>query len=104
MRFYIRGLLKRMKIGDTEMKKQALGNLYNVLVEDERFVKLIIKIGDIVNVVVQFLDSSDIEIHREASNIVNLISGFYLYKGFLVKAGIIGPLVCILETGNDLGK
>ncbi|MBA0678377.1 hypothetical protein Goari_019729, partial [Gossypium aridum] len=102
MRFYIRGLLKRMKIGDTEMKKQALGNLYNVLVEDERFVKLIIKIGDIVNVVVQFLDSSDIEIHREASNIVNLISGFYLYKGFLVKAGIIGPLVCILETGNDL--
>ncbi|MBA0552388.1 hypothetical protein Golob_023203, partial [Gossypium lobatum] len=48
--------------------------------DDMRFVKLIIKIGDIVNVVVQFLDSSDIEIHREASNIVNLISGFYLYK------------------------
>ncbi|MBA0825019.1 hypothetical protein Goarm_021644 [Gossypium armourianum] len=58
MRFYIRGLLTQMKIEDTKMKKQALGNLYNVLVEDERYVKLIIEIGDIVNVVVQFLDSS----------------------------------------------
>ncbi|PPD76751.1 hypothetical protein GOBAR_DD26331 [Gossypium barbadense] len=83
MRFYIRDLLTRMKIGDTEMKKQALGNLYQVLAEDERYVKLIIEIGDIVNVLVQFLDSPE---------------------GFLVKAGIIGPLVRILETGNDLGK
>ncbi|PPR84185.1 hypothetical protein GOBAR_AA36529 [Gossypium barbadense] len=104
MRFYIRDLLTRMKIGDTEMKKQALGNLYQVLAEDERYVKLIIEIGDIVNVLVQFLDSPEIEIQREASKIVNLISGFDLYKGFLVKAGIIGPLVRILETGNDLGK
>ncbi|MBA0825020.1 hypothetical protein Goarm_021644 [Gossypium armourianum] len=38
MRFYIRGLLTQMKIEDTKMKKQALGNLYNVLVEDERFI------------------------------------------------------------------
>ncbi|TYI59289.1 hypothetical protein E1A91_D10G025700v1 [Gossypium mustelinum] len=104
MRFYIRDLLTRMKIGDTEMKKQALGNLYQVLAEDERYVKLIIEIGDIVNVLVQFLDSPEVEIQREASKIVNLISGFDLYKGFLVKAGIIGPLVRILETGNDLGK
>ncbi|MBA0748690.1 hypothetical protein Gogos_002682 [Gossypium gossypioides] len=104
MRFYIRDLLTRMKIGDTEMKKQALGNLCQVLAEDERYVKLIIEIGDIVNVLVQFLDSPEIEIQREASKIVNLISGFDLYKGFLVKAGIIGPLVRILETGNDLGK
>ncbi|MBA0840169.1 hypothetical protein Goarm_002771, partial [Gossypium armourianum] len=38
MRFYIRDLLTRMKIGDTEMKKQALGHLYQVLAEDERFI------------------------------------------------------------------
>ncbi|MBA0735483.1 hypothetical protein Gogos_019328, partial [Gossypium gossypioides] len=107
MRFCIRGLLTRMKIGDTEMKKQTLGNLYNILVKDERYVKLIIEIGDIMNIVVQFLNSSEIEIHREASNIVNLVSGFYLYKGFLLKAGIIahGRVTALLKIclNSDFG-
>ncbi|KAE8694633.1 hypothetical protein F3Y22_tig00110777pilonHSYRG00160 [Hibiscus syriacus] len=36
MRFYVRDLLTRMKIGDTEMKRQALGNLYQDVDDDER--------------------------------------------------------------------
>ncbi|XP_052478799.1 uncharacterized protein LOC128034101 [Gossypium raimondii] len=59
---------------------------------------------------VQFLDSSEIEIHREASNIVNLISGFYLYKahgGMTVvlklcpngyfRGELIGPACVVLK-------
>ncbi|XVF87585.1 hypothetical protein PTKIN_Ptkin18bG0132100 [Pterospermum kingtungense] len=104
MRFYIRDLFTRMKIGDVEMKRQALVNLYEVVDEDERYVKLVVEGGDIVNLLVGFLDSPEMEIQEEASKIVSLISGFDLYKGVLVGAGIIGPLIRVLESGSHLGK
>ncbi|KAK8297286.1 hypothetical protein V6Z12_D05G179300 [Gossypium hirsutum] len=104
MRFYIRDLLTRMKIGDIEMKRQALVNLYQVVDEDERYAKLVVEVGGIVNVLVGFLDSPEMEIQEEASKIVSLLSGFDLYKGVLVGAGIIGPLVRVLENGSELGK
>ncbi|KAK8664801.1 hypothetical protein V6N13_084575 [Hibiscus sabdariffa] len=104
MRFYMRDLLSRMKIGDVEMKRQALGNLYQAMADDERYVKIVVEIGDILYVLVGFLDSPEMEIQEQASKIVSLISGFDLCKGFLVRAGIIGPLVRVLESGTDLGK
>ncbi|KAE8673501.1 hypothetical protein F3Y22_tig00111783pilonHSYRG00548 [Hibiscus syriacus] len=104
MRFYIRDLLTSMKIGDTDMKRQALDNLYLAVGDDERYVKLVVEIGDIVYVLVEFLDSSDMGIQEHASKILSLISGFDLYKGFLVKAGIIRNLIRVLESGSDLGK
>ncbi|GMI82387.1 hypothetical protein like AT1G61350 [Hibiscus trionum] len=104
MRFYIGDLLTRMKIGDIEMKRQALVNLYQVLDEDARYVKLVVEVGDLVNVLVGFLDSPEMEIQEEASKIVSLLSGFDMYKGVLVGTGIIGPLVRVLENGSDLGK
>ncbi|OMO65113.1 Armadillo [Corchorus olitorius] len=104
MRFYIRDLLTRMKIGDIEMKRQALVNLHQVMAEDERYVKLMVEIGDILNILVGFLDSPEMEIQEEAAKIASLISGFDLYKGVLVGAGIIGPLIRVLESGSDLGK
>ncbi|EOY28430.1 PREDICTED: vacuolar protein 8 [Theobroma cacao] len=104
MRFYIRDLLTRMKIGDIEMKRQALVNLHDVVGEDERYVKLVVEVGDVVNVLVGFLDSPEMEIQEEASKIVSLLSGFDLYKCVLVGAGIIGPLIRVLESGGDVGK
>ncbi|XP_021902320.1 uncharacterized protein LOC110817910 [Carica papaya] len=104
MRFYVRDLLTRMKIGDTEMKRQALVNLHEVVVEDDKYVKMIVEIGDIVNLLVSFLDSTEVEIQQEAAKVLSLISGFDLYKGVLVGAGIIGPLVRILEGGSELGR
>ncbi|MFQ6655385.1 hypothetical protein Gotur_025965 [Gossypium turneri] len=105
MRFYVRDLLTRLKIGDIEMKRQSLVNLYQVMAEDERYMKLVaLEVSDIVKVLVDFLDSPEMEIQEEASKIVSLISGFDLYKGVLVEAGIIGPLNRVLETGSNLGK
>ncbi|KAK8580713.1 hypothetical protein V6N13_143775 [Hibiscus sabdariffa] len=104
MRFYIGDLLSRMKIGDIEMKRQALVNLYQVVDEDERYAKLVVEVGDLVSVLVGFLDSPEMEIQEKASKIVSLLSGLDLYKGILVGAGIIGPLVRVLENGRDLGK
>ncbi|GMI72788.1 hypothetical protein like AT1G61350 [Hibiscus trionum] len=105
MRFYVRDLLTRMKIGDTEMKRQALVSLYRVMIEDERYVKLVaLELVDIVKVLVDFLDSPEMEIQEEASKIVSFISGFDLYKRVLVESGVVGPLNRVLETGSHLSK
>ncbi|GLU23108.1 hypothetical protein SLE2022_391370 [Rubroshorea leprosula] len=104
MRFYIRDLQTRMKIGDREMKRQALVNLHDAVEEDERYLKLIVEVGDIINLLISFLDSPETEIEEEAAKIVSLISGFDLYKGVLIGAGIIGPLIRVLESGGGMGK
>ncbi|KAF2303450.1 hypothetical protein GH714_018460 [Hevea brasiliensis] len=77
MRFYVRDLLTRMKIGDTEMKRQALVNLHEVVVEDER---------------------------SSGREVVSLISGFDPCKSVLIGSGVMGPLVRVLESGSELGK
>ncbi|KAH7569001.1 hypothetical protein ACOSP7_012164 [Xanthoceras sorbifolium] len=106
MRFYIKDLLTRLKIGDTEMKRQALANLHEVVVaEDDKYVKIIVvEVTEIVNILVNFLDSQDAVIQEEAAKVVSVVSGFDLYKSVLIGAGVIGPLIRVLESGNDLGK
>ncbi|KAF2305085.1 hypothetical protein GH714_001705 [Hevea brasiliensis] len=104
MRFYVRDLLTRMKIGDTEMKRQALVNLREVVVEDERYFRVIVEVGDIVHILVNLLDSPEIGIQEEAAKVVSLISGFDSFKPVLVGSGVIGPLVRVLEIGSVLGK
>ncbi|KAJ4703362.1 U-box domain-containing protein [Melia azedarach] len=105
MRFYIRDLLTRMKIGDTQMKKQALVNLREVVTEDGKYVKIVVvDVNEIVNILVNFLDSLEVEIQEEAAKVVYVISGFDLYKSVLIGAGVIGPLIRVLESGNELGK
>ncbi|KAF2305106.1 hypothetical protein GH714_001815 [Hevea brasiliensis] len=104
MRFYVRDLLTRMKIGDTEMKRQALVNLHEVVVEDERYFRVIVEVGDIVHILVNLLDSPEIGIQEEAAKVVSLISGFDSFKPVLVGSGVIGPLVRVLEIGSELGK
>jgi intracellular sulfur oxidation DsrE/DsrF family protein len=104
MRFYIRDLLTRMKVGDTGMKRQALVNLHEVVVEDEKYVRVMLELDGVVNVLVNFLDSSETEIQEECTKVVSVISGFDSYKVFLVGAGIIAPLIRVLECGSVNGK
>ncbi|GLT83050.1 hypothetical protein SLE2022_013630 [Rubroshorea leprosula] len=104
MRFYIRDLLTRMKIGDSEMKRQALVNLCDTVANDERCLKLIAEVGDIVYLLVSFLDSSEMEIQEEAAKIVSLIAGFDSYRSVLIRSGIIGPLIRVLESGGEMCK
>ncbi|XP_061368811.1 vacuolar protein 8-like [Gastrolobium bilobum] len=104
MRFYIRDLFTRMKVGDLGMKKQALINLHEVVVEDDKYVKLVVEVGDFVHVLVDFLASPEIEILEESAKVVSVISGFDSYKGVLIGAGVIGPLIRVLECGSESGK
>ncbi|KFK40718.1 hypothetical protein AALP_AA2G031900 [Arabis alpina] len=103
MRFYIRDLLTRMKIGDLEMKKQALVKLNEAMEEDDRYVKIVIEISDVVNVLVGFLDS-EVGIQEESARAVFFISGFGCYRSVLIRSGVIGPLVRVLENGNGVGR
>ncbi|EEF37707.1 uncharacterized protein LOC8275365 [Ricinus communis] len=104
IRFYVRDLLTRMKIGDTEMKKQALVNLYEVVIEDERYAKVILEIDGIVHILVNLLDSPEVEIQEQAAKVVSIISGFDSCKSVLIGSGVIGSSVKVLEIGSVSGK
>ena len=104
MRFYLRDLLTRMKVGDLGMKKQALVNLHEVVVEDDKYVKLVVEVSEFVHVLVDFLGSNEVEVVEEAAKVVSLVAGFDSYKGVLVGAGVIAPLIRVLECGSEVGK
>ncbi|CAA7029715.1 unnamed protein product [Microthlaspi erraticum] len=105
MRFYVRDLLTRMKIGDLEMKKQALRKLNEAMEEDDRYAKTVIEISDVVNILVGFLDS-ETGIQEESAKALLFISGFgsHTHRSVLIRSGVIGPLVRALENGNDSGR
>ncbi|KAL2341960.1 hypothetical protein Fmac_009900 [Flemingia macrophylla] len=105
MRFYLRDLLTRMKVGDSVMKKQALMNLHEVVVEDEKYVKLVVvDVSDFVHVLVDFLGSHEVEVVEEAAKVVSVVAGFDSHRGVFVGAGVIAPLVRVLECGSEVGK
>ncbi|KAK7246594.1 hypothetical protein RIF29_41463 [Crotalaria pallida] len=107
MRFYIRDLLTRMKIGDVGMKKVALINLHEVVVEDDKYVKVIVEVGDVVNLLVEFLCSYEVVIQEESVKVITLIAGFgdSFYKGILIAAGVVANLIKVLECGrSEVGK
>ncbi|CAJ1936310.1 unnamed protein product [Sphenostylis stenocarpa] len=104
MRFYVRDLTTRMKIGDLGMKRQALRNLLEVVLEEEKYVKVIVDVGDVVHLLVGFLGSNEVEIQEESAKVVSVVAGFDSYKGVLVGAGVIAPLIKVLDCGSDLGK
>ncbi|KAK2977106.1 hypothetical protein RJ640_017630 [Escallonia rubra] len=103
MKFYVKDILSRFKVGATDMKKQALVSLNELIQEEEKYVKIAVEIHSLVALLVDFLDSQDIEIQEQAAKAVSIISGFDSYKGVLVGAGIIAPLIRVLESGNELG-
>ncbi|CAN1854451.1 U-box domain-containing protein 4 [Linum perenne] len=104
LRFYARDCLTRMKIGDSEMKKEAIVNLNEAVEEDEKYVRVIVELGEIVTNLVKLLECSDSSIQEEAAKLVVSISGFDSYKQILVGAGVIGPVIRVLEGGSELGK
>ncbi|KAJ1379151.1 Armadillo-type fold [Sesbania bispinosa] len=104
MRFYLRDLLTRIKVGDFGMKKQALINLHEIVLQDDKYVMLILQVADFVHVLLDFLGSPEIEIQEESAKVVSVIVGFDSCKGVLIAAGVIAPLIRVLECGSELGK
>ncbi|XP_077243308.1 ARM repeat superfamily protein [Tasmannia lanceolata] len=104
MKFYIRDLLNRMKIGSTEMKNQALIGLNEVLKEDEKYVNIVVELSEIIVVLASFLEFTETEIQEESAEAISAIVSFNSCRSVLVGAGIVAPLIHVLENGSDLGK
>nr|GEX65890.1 hypothetical protein [Tanacetum cinerariifolium] len=104
IKFYVKDLLNRFKIGCFDIKKQALASFNEVCLEDDKYVKIAMEIDGFVNVLVKFLGCKDFGVQEEALKSVVLICGFESYKCDLVGIGVIGQLVKVLESGSELGK
>ncbi|XP_058073162.1 uncharacterized protein LOC131221885 [Magnolia sinica] len=104
MKFYVGNLLTRLKIGNSKMKLEALIALNEILGEDEKYTKTIVETGEIVRLLVNFLEFVDVEIQEESTCAVSMIAGFDNYKGALVEAGVFAPLIWVLEIGSDVSK
>nr|XP_043624928.1 uncharacterized protein LOC122596418 [Erigeron canadensis] len=104
IKFYVKDLMCRFKVGKIEMKKQALICFNEVIQEDERYVKFAMEVDGLVNVLIKFLSSKDVGVQEEGLKSVVTICGFDSYKNVLVGMGIVSSLVKVLENGSDLGK
>ncbi|XP_075499884.1 uncharacterized protein LOC142538454 [Primulina tabacum] len=101
IRFYVHNVSSRIKIGSTIMKKQALVEFNEAIQEDERYVNIAVELESFVNFLVRFLDSQVSEIREAAAKAVCLIAVFQSYKSVLIDAGVIAPLIPVLESGNE---
>ncbi|KAG1347197.1 putative vacuolar protein 8 [Cocos nucifera] len=105
MRFYVKDLLSRLEIGDLEMRTRALAALNEILLEDEKYVRIVaVEMADGVSLLVRLLEVGEMGITEEALLAVSVIAGFDAYRGALVTADAVVPLIQILETGSELGK
>ncbi|KAF9594897.1 hypothetical protein IFM89_035058 [Coptis chinensis] len=104
MKFYIMDLLSRLKIGDSIMKIQALVALNEVVQEDDKYVKIVTEADDLISLLVNFLQVAEIGIQEESAKAVSVIVQSNSYRSILVGAGIIAPLIRVLESGSELGK
>ncbi|RYR71569.1 hypothetical protein Ahy_A02g005814 isoform B [Arachis hypogaea] len=76
----------------------------SVVVEDDRYVKAVVDVGDVVHVLVGFLGSTESGLQEESAKVVSVITGFGCYKGNLVNSGVVAPLVRVLDCGSEEGK
>ncbi|KAF3337089.1 vacuolar protein 8-like isoform X1 [Carex littledalei] len=103
IKFYIRDIFSRLTIASSDVKAQTLATLGEFLSEDERYVQILTQeIDDATEILVNLLESEDVGIKEEALGVVSVTAGFDSYKGYLARAGVMGPLVHALEKGGTL--
>ncbi|XP_023729290.1 uncharacterized protein LOC111876965 [Lactuca sativa] len=104
IKFYVKDLLSRFRIGSNEIKKRALICFNEVIHEDERFVKIAMDVEGFAFVLVELLVSKESRIQEEALKTLDILCGFDSYKCVLVSFGVIAPLIRVLESGTNLSR
>lgn len=105
MRFYVKDLFSRLRIGDSEMRGRAIAALAEALHEDDKYARIaVLETDDGVGLLVRLLDSRVAGFQEEAAEAVSVIAGFDSYKGALITAGVIASLIRVLETGTEVGR
>uniref|UniRef100_A0A7N0RF46 Vacuolar protein 8 n=1 Tax=Kalanchoe fedtschenkoi TaxID=63787 RepID=A0A7N0RF46_KALFE len=107
MRFYVNDLMTRLKVGDKAMRKQALVALREAVAAEEdgaRYVKVLVEVNGVLTVLVNCLDSSEVEIQEECAKVLSFVAGFRFCICGLVSSGIIAPLIRVVEGGSEAAK
>lgn len=104
MKIYVRDLFSRLKVGSADMKRQALVAFNEVIQEGDKYVKIALEVEGFIVLLVNFLDLHENEIREEAAKAVSVIAGYETYRGILTGAGIIAPLIRVLECGTESSK
>ncbi|CAN6173327.1 unnamed protein product [Urochloa humidicola] len=106
--FYLKDLFSRIRIVGTVQRSQALATIRELLAEDELCAKVVaLDIDDGITFLTGFLESTNAYIQEEAAGAVAIVASSECYRGILVKAGVIAPLVQLLENtdwASELGK
>uniref|UniRef100_A0ACD6ABW9 Uncharacterized protein n=1 Tax=Avena sativa TaxID=4498 RepID=A0ACD6ABW9_AVESA len=98
-RFFLKDLFSRIRIGGPVQRAQALATIRELMAEDEACVRVVaLDVDDGVAMLAGFLESRDPRIQEEAAGAVAVVAGSDTYRGMLVKAGVIAPLVQLLES------
>ncbi|KAL5976238.1 hypothetical protein ACLOJK_041890 [Asimina triloba] len=104
VKFYVGELATRMKIGNWETKREALLDLNGFLQEDESNVRVVVEMGEIVRLLVEFLEFAEPEAQEESTKPVLVLAGYDSCTSALVGAGVLAPLIHVLEIGSDGAK
>ncbi|KAK1612003.1 hypothetical protein QYE76_035676 [Lolium multiflorum] len=98
-RFFLKDLFSRIRIGGPVQRAQALASICELMAEDEACVRVVaLDIDDGIAMLASFLESQDPRIQEEAAGAVAVVASSDSYRGMLVKAGVIAPLVQLLEN------
>lgn len=100
VRFYVRDLFARLRVGGAEMRREAAAALSEVLRDDEKCVRVVASdVADGVGVLVALLECPDARVQEEALEAVSVIAGSDAHRGDLVVGGAIAPVVRVLDAG-----
>ncbi|XP_042404576.1 uncharacterized protein LOC121994692 [Zingiber officinale] len=105
IKFYIKDLLSRLRIGDPIMRIQTLVALKEILVKDEKHVRIMTtEVNDAIDILVAFLEYKDAGVQEGAAGVLSVIAELNSHRGALVASGAIAPLIQVLEKSTELGK
>ncbi|KAM0943927.1 putative armadillo-like helical protein [Dioscorea sansibarensis] len=106
VKFYLEDLLTRLQVGDAEMKTQALATINEMLHEDEKHARiLVMEVADSVDVLLRVLESKQVSIQEHAAEAISVIAGQgSCYRGILLNAGIISPLIEFADSASETVK
>ncbi|KAM0831351.1 hypothetical protein ACQ4PT_065601 [Festuca glaucescens] len=100
-RFFLKDLFSRIRVGGPVQRAQALATICELMAEDEASVRVVaLDIDDGVAILAGFLESQDPRIQEESAGAVAVVASSDSYRGMLVKAGVIAPLVQLLENAG----
>lgn len=103
MRLFVRDLFSRLRVGDREMKARALSSINEILREDEKYVRIVAaEAVDSSGILVNLLEFRDVGIQEQSLEAVLMVSALESYRSALSMAGVIPPLIRILQHGSGM--